>query len=222
MQAVGWLSLPLCLNSNPAAHSAVPAWLLDQLQCMSALQKDEEDVQAVNSAPHAQYPWQLKCCSQNGETKLYHMPEQDSASLYFAGAAITADPLALVGFITEVKSAGPCRCAGDQKLCYACCPHPAVQHRLLDCLWRRLLSCITGALCCSGVGARERGTVRREQPGAAAAGRERPGRTAARGGAPSVRIQPAAVPGGALPGRPARLLPAIPPACSPALLGNPS
>ena len=64
---------------------------------MSALQKDEEDVQAVSSVPHAQYPWQLKCCSQNGETKLYHMPEQDSASLYFAGAATAAIHLLLSG-----------------------------------------------------------------------------------------------------------------------------
>ena len=74
-------------SSNPPAFMAVPPWLLDQLYCMCALQKDEEDVQAVSSAPYAVYPWQLKCCSQNGETKLYHMPEQDSASLYFAGAA---------------------------------------------------------------------------------------------------------------------------------------
>ena len=53
-------------------------------------------MQAASSALHAHYPWQLKCCSQNGETKLYHMPEQDSASLYFAGAAAAADPLLLL------------------------------------------------------------------------------------------------------------------------------
>ena len=93
MQAIGWLSLQLQLSSNTPGLLAVPPWLLDPFECMSALQKDEEDVQAVSSVPHAQYPWQLKCCSQNGETKLYHMPEQDSASLYFAGAATAATHL---------------------------------------------------------------------------------------------------------------------------------
>ena len=79
--------------SNPPALLAVPPWLLGRFERVSALQKDEEDVQAVSSGLRAQYPWQLKCCSQNGETKLYHMPEQDSASLYFAGAATAATHL---------------------------------------------------------------------------------------------------------------------------------
>jgi len=49
------------------------------------LQKDTAEVQPLKQPQDVQYPWQLKCCSQNGETRLYHMPEKDATSLYFAG-----------------------------------------------------------------------------------------------------------------------------------------
>jgi len=49
------------------------------------LQKDTAEVQPLVQPQDVQYPWQLKCCSQNGETRLYHMPEKDATSLYFAG-----------------------------------------------------------------------------------------------------------------------------------------
>lgn len=51
------------------------------------LQEDGSEVQAISRAPEALYPWQLKCCNQTGETRLYRVPDKDSSSLYFAGAA---------------------------------------------------------------------------------------------------------------------------------------
>ena len=131
----------LAPSSNPPALLAVPPWLLDHVECMSALQKDEEDVQAVSSVPHAQYPWQLKCCSQNGETKLYHMPEQDSTSLYFAGAATAA---------THLLYISPCQ-QPPTSLADVCCLQSMLQ------LAGSANKMRAGGLCCSGLGACERG-----------------------------------------------------------------
>lgn len=50
------------------------------------LQSDMVETQAAVPAAEAQFPWQLKCCSSNGETRLYHKAEKDAKELYFAGA----------------------------------------------------------------------------------------------------------------------------------------
>ena len=49
------------------------------------LQSDVAEIQAAEPAAEAQFPWQLKCCSSNGETRLYHKAEKDAKELYFAG-----------------------------------------------------------------------------------------------------------------------------------------
>ena len=40
------------------------------------LQSDVAEVPAAEHAAGEQFPWQLKCCSSNGETKLYQLPKK--------------------------------------------------------------------------------------------------------------------------------------------------
>ena len=48
------------------------------------LQSDVAEVPAAEHAAGEQFPWQLKCCSSNGETKLYQLPKK-ADDLFFAG-----------------------------------------------------------------------------------------------------------------------------------------
>ena len=52
--------------------------------CTVLLQSDMTEVPAAEQAAGVQFPWQLKCCSSSGETKLYNMPRKDD-DLFFAG-----------------------------------------------------------------------------------------------------------------------------------------
>ena len=50
------------------------------------LQDDTAKAQADVQVAEARFPWQLKVCSQNGETRLYNKWEKDAPEIYFAGA----------------------------------------------------------------------------------------------------------------------------------------
>ena len=58
------------------------------------LQDDAAEMQAAERPAEVQFPWQLKCCSLNGETRLYNMPDKDK-DLFFAGMCppCALDPL---------------------------------------------------------------------------------------------------------------------------------
>ena len=49
--------------------------------------QEQPEAQANSSEPQqdSRYPWQLKCCNQMGETRLYHMPKENAEALFFAG-----------------------------------------------------------------------------------------------------------------------------------------